>query len=261
MATVAEVVVPEQFSDMSQEEFAQFVTCMPFGDRLYHPESWREAIYVRGFMDYISRSEKRNPLGGRIPEEICPGPLEGRPLRICLAFIRWFGTNCGQPAIEALLKEMDLTAWPSNEDLFHRRWDHNARTLTYLFFPGGSLLTEGQMRLDDLLNEGHPGDLLPSDFATPADAITAHALMEWFDSIIGTQYLCEMQAAIQAVYKRHDERRQRELKESQLRHESERLLQKAHQLAQAVQDEARSKIVAIYKSAEIPVPPEYVEVP
>ncbi len=259
MTTAVEEKVPIQFSDMTPAQFVELLKVVPLGRRLYHPESWRECIYVRGFLDYIARSENRNPLGGRIPQEICPGALEGRPLRICLAFIRWFGTNCGQPTIEALLKEMDLTEWPNNEDLFQRRWDHHARTLTYPFYPGSTLLKEGRVRLDDLLNEGHPGDLLPSDFATPADAITAHALMEWFDSIVGTQYLCEMQAAIQAEYRRLSELRQREMKERQLRHQSERLLREAHQLAQTAQREARTRIVSIYKSAEIPLPPEYME--
>src|SRR6186997_2997938 len=106
--------MPPVFAGISRRRFLQIVRITPFGHRLWSPNSTRECRYVRRFLDVVE--ETGNPLYGRLPWYLTEETLKKRPLRICLAFVRWFGTNCGQSAIQALMHEMRVCSEEDAQD-------------------------------------------------------------------------------------------------------------------------------------------------
>lgn len=186
--------VPPQFGRMSMRRFKALIAEIPRGDRLLNSESWSECIYVATFLRLLK--EKRNPIEGYVEDWVELGDvLEGRPLRVCLAFVRWFGTNCGRAWVDEVIEQ---DGWERNT-AFCDTWEHYA-----LWWPG-ERQRKPQITLDQLLNEAQAGFPL-SDFATPADREVAYGFLAWLD-VSGWQFIIEALAAIDIESKRLEEER------------------------------------------------------
>lgn len=231
--------IPTIFGDMSRDDFDAMVAVTPFGkDRLNHPAGCEQAIYARGLFDL---AKVGNPISGyhapHLLEDVARLIDHPRALRVCMAFIMWFGTQSGQMAIRELRRQQAQEE--DYEYVFQKSWHGDEKSFHYQ-----SGVVRDRVFLDKLLNDSGPGQV--PDFATPDDADVARALMEWLDGGEGTFFVGDMQQLIKAEYdRRHAEQ---ELRAAQRRADSE---------VYEIIRQTRNRVRQIYEKAGIPVSEQF----